>query len=279
MNDLEKVLIAIDYIETHLMEKLDLDKIAQATHYSKFHLHRSFTKTVGVTIYEYSRRRQLSEAAKLLVFSNKSIVDIALLSGYSSQQAFATMFKAMYKQSPNQFRENNVYYPLQLKYELEGYKSAIHFGDTGSASSITFATEKDIPSWMELTRLVIDGFPYLNEEEYLITLKRCIKQKEALILKEEDIAIGTMLFSSKSGSIEFLGVHPLYRSKGITELFLDKVWNEFFKDKEVISITTYRDGDKADTGYREELKELGFAEAELLTEFGYPTQKFIMKKK
>lgn len=261
------------------MEKLDLDKIAQAIHYSKFHLHRSFTKTVGLTIYEYSRRRQLSEAAKLLVFSNKSIVDIALLSGYSSQQAFATMFKAMYKQSPNQFRENNVYYPLQLKYELEGHTNPIHFGDTGSVSSITFATEKDIPSWMELTSLVIDGFPYLNEEDYLITLKRCIKQKEALILKDEDIAIGIMLFSSKSGSIEFLGVHPLYRSKGITELFLDKVWNEFFKDKEVISITTYRDGDKADTGYREELKELGFAEAELLTEFGYPTQKFIMKKK
>lgn len=279
MNDLEKVLIAIEYIETHLMEKLDLDKIAQATHYSKFHLHRSFTKTIGLTIYEYSRRRQLSEAAKLLVFSNKSIVDIALLSGYSSQQAFATMFKAMYKQSPNQFRENKVYYPLQLKYELEGYTSAIYFEDIDDMSSITFATKKDIPRWMELTRLVVDGFPYLNEENYLITLNRYIKRKEALILKEDDIAIGIMLFSTKSGTIEFLGIHPLYRSKGITELFLDTVWNEFFKDKDVISITTYRDGDKADTGYREELKELGFIEAELLIEFGYPTQKFVMKKK
>ena len=40
-----------------------------------------------------------------------------------------------------------------------------------------------------------------------------------------------------------------------------------------ISITTYRKGDRADTGYREELRQLGFAERELLIEFGYPTQR------
>ena len=41
-----------------------------------------------------------------------------------------------------------------------------------------------------------------------------------------------------------------------------------------ISMTTFREGDKADTGHRETLKQLGFAERELLTEFGYPTQRF-----
>lgn len=45
-----------------------------------------------------------------------------------------------------------------------------------------------------------------------------------------------------------------------------------------MSTTTYREGDKADTGHRETLTELGFAEAELLIEFGYPTQKFISPK-
>ena len=46
-----------------------------------------------------------------------------------------------------------------------------------------------------------------------------------------------------------------------------------------ISITTYRAGDKADTGYREELYQLGFAEKELLVEFGYPTQRFVLPQK
>ena len=39
-------------------------------------------------------------------------------------------------------------------------------------------------------------------------------------------------------------------------------------------MTTYREGDKADTSHRDTLKQLGFAERELLIELGYPTQRF-----
>lgn len=53
--------------------------------------------------------------------------------------------------------------------------------------------------------------------------------------------------------------------------------NELVPEKE-LHITTYRKGDKADTGHRRALKDLGFAEAELLTEFGYPTQRFILPR-
>ena len=42
-------------------------------------------------------------------------------------------------------------------------------------------------------------------------------------------------------------------------------------------MTTFRAGDKADTGYRDLLKSLGFAERELLIEYGYPTQRFVLK--
>jgi transcriptional regulator GlxA family with amidase domain len=107
-------------MEANLTKKIDLDMIAEAVHYSKYHLHRVFSKTVGITIHDYLQRRQLTEAAKLLVFSNMSIIDIALLSGYESQQAFTSIFTAMYKQSPNKYRENERFYPLQLKYEFKG---------------------------------------------------------------------------------------------------------------------------------------------------------------
>lgn len=87
----------IDFIENHLDGKLELDTVAASVHYSKYHLHRMFTETVGMTIHDYVSRRQLTEAAKLLVFSKKSIIDIALICGYESQQAFTSAFKAMYK--------------------------------------------------------------------------------------------------------------------------------------------------------------------------------------
>ena len=58
----------IDYIETHLDGKVDLEMVAEAVYYSKYHLHRMFTSTVGMTIHDYVQRRQLTEAAKLGVF-------------------------------------------------------------------------------------------------------------------------------------------------------------------------------------------------------------------
>ena len=43
----------IDYIESHLDGKLELETVAEAVHYSKYHLHRLFTETVGMTIHDY----------------------------------------------------------------------------------------------------------------------------------------------------------------------------------------------------------------------------------
>ena len=50
----------IDYIENHLDGKLELETVAEAVHYSKYHLHRLFTDTVGMTIHDYVQRRQSS---------------------------------------------------------------------------------------------------------------------------------------------------------------------------------------------------------------------------
>lgn len=65
--NIKAVMAAIDYIESHLHEKPDLETIAEALHYSKYHLHRMFTGTVGLTIQTYAQRRRLTEVAKLLV--------------------------------------------------------------------------------------------------------------------------------------------------------------------------------------------------------------------
>ena len=246
----------IDFIENHLDGKLELDTVAASVHYSKYHLHRMFTETVGMTIHDYVSRRQLTEAAKLLVFSKKSIIDIALICGYESQQAFTSAFKAMYKMPPAEYRDLGQFYPLQLRFYL--HKEA-HSNMKFTSDDIKLATISDIPAWMELVRMVVDGYPYLDEADYLAKLKNSIKKRQALILPLGNLAIGIMAFSYNTGSIEFMGVHPQYRSYGIPKLFLDKLMNEYLPQQE-ISTTTYRENDKADTGYRNELKQLGFAE-------------------
>lgn len=268
------VITVIDYIEEHLSEKLDLDIVANAVHYSKYHLHRTFTSSVGLTIHDYIKRRRLTEAAKLLVFSKKSIIEIALIAGYESQQAFTSIFKDMYKKSPNKYRKEQAFYPLQLRFILK--KEDLLLKDISEMQKeITLAKVSDIPLWMDLVRLVIDGFPNLQEEEYLSQLKQYVFEERALILKFNGIAIANMVFNKDTRSIDFFGIHPQYRNSDIAQVFLKKVMEDFLMNT-AISITTFREGDKADTGHRDMIKKLGFAEAELLMEFGYPTQKFVL---
>ena len=276
MNKVENIISVINYIEEHLSEKLTLSSIAKSVGYSKYHLHRIFSDTVGLSIHDYVQRRQLTEAAKLLVFSDRPILEIALISGYESQQAFTNIFRQMYKKSPNEYRSDEEFYPLQLKFDLKAGSPQNHTM-MDAKENISFATAEDIPVWMDLVHLVVDGFPHLNESEYLMTLKEYIRKKQALILKSEGIAVAVMTISHNTGSIDFFGVHPLYRNSNIARLFLDKLMNELLADRS-ISITTFREGDKADTGYRDAYLNLGFAEAELLTEFGYPTQSLILAK-
>ncbi len=262
---------AIRYMEDNLHDKLDLDKVASALHYSKYHLHRIFTKSVCLTIHDYAKRRQLTEAAKLLVFSKKPIIEIAFMSGYESQQAFTDIFKAMYKTTPAEFREAEEFYPLQLEIHLKEELLKMDL----KKDNIKFATLADVDDWMELVDLTIDGYPCLNRAEYIENLHQYIADKKALILRDEGMAIGIMGFSTDTGSIDFFAVHPQYRNLGITKLFLDKLVEELLYGRE-ITLTTYREGDKADTGYREEYCRLGFAERELLVEFGYPTQRLVL---
>jgi len=61
------------------------------------------------------------------VFSQKPIIEIALISGYESQQAFTGMFKAMYKTTPARFREAETFYPLQLEIYLKEAPVRVNF--------------------------------------------------------------------------------------------------------------------------------------------------------
>lgn len=259
------------YIEDNLHDRLDLDMVAAALHYSKYHLHRIFKNTAGLSIHDYIRRRQLTEAARLLVFSGKPVIEIALISGYRSQQAFTDIFKAMYKVSPARFREMGGFYPLQLEMHLKEKPVGMDF----TKDSIKFATSADVDAWMELVRLTVDGYPRLDEAEYMDKLYQYIADRKALILRDEGMVAGIMGFSRDTGNIDFLAVHPQYRHTGVTELFLGKIMDGLSCGKE-ISVTTYRAGDKADTGYREEYRRIGFAEKELLVEYGYPVQRLVL---
>lgn len=107
----------IDFIEENLTDDLDLEKIADVACYSKYHLHRMFADVVGCTVHQYIQRRRLTEAARQLVYTDKSIMDITLTAGYETQQSFTLAFKKLYRESPQVYRKKKEFKSIQLKYK------------------------------------------------------------------------------------------------------------------------------------------------------------------
>lgn len=117
------ILKVIDFIEDNLTyADLDLNKIADIASYSKFHLHRMFSDIVGCTIHQYIQKRRLTEAARQLVYTDNSIIDIAFISGYETQQSFTLAFKKLYQESPQVYRKRRNFWPKQLKFEKQNEK-------------------------------------------------------------------------------------------------------------------------------------------------------------
>lgn len=268
-----KISEVLDYIEGHLDDKLDLAKVAMAVHYSKYYLHRMFTQVVGMTLHDYIRRRRLTEAAKGLVFSRKPILEIAFLAGYGSQQAFSTVFKAMYKRTPLAYRAQGVFYPLQLAFTLNDNPS---IGET--LWRMADVTAVDVAAWMDFTALVVDGFPYFDATYHRKRLKDYIAQRQAVMMWDNAVVIGAAAFCRQKRSIDFLAVHPQYRQYGLAKEMVRFITTQALMGQEV-SITTFRAGDKADIGQRAAYMQLGFVEAELSNEWGYPTQRLVLPHK
>ncbi len=126
----------IDYIENHLNEKFNLDEIAKAVGYSKYHLNRIFSEITGKTIHKYIQERRLSDSAVKLISSNHPIIEIAQEAGYSSQQSYTLAFRRFYQCSPKAYRK-------QYRVSLQNISLSIN-SSTNSWNSIVCLMSKGV---------------------------------------------------------------------------------------------------------------------------------------
>jgi len=97
----------LDHIDRNLDAALDLDAVSSVAAFSKFHFHRQFKATFGVSLHRYVQLARLQRASKRLADSQgQSVTDIALDAGYETPHAFARAFRQRFKQSPSSFRKS-----------------------------------------------------------------------------------------------------------------------------------------------------------------------------
>ena len=142
---------------------------------------------------------------------------------------------------------------------------------------VEFGRTSDIDSWMRLVRKVSWNFPGLETEqsidEHKIIVLKFMNDKRALCVKNEQEIVGVLLYSRKYNMICCLSVDPAYRKRGIASLLLKEALDKLDRD---ITVSTFRKNDVKGIAPRKLYKKFGFEEGELIEEFGYPNQRFVL---
>jgi len=105
VNYLNQIQLGIDFIETYLEEDIALTTVAREAGLSQWHYQRIFKALTKETLKTYIRSRRLVNALDKLLETRLGILDIAILAGYNSQEAFTRAFKEHYALTPNEFRQ------------------------------------------------------------------------------------------------------------------------------------------------------------------------------
>ena len=99
---------AINYIEDHITEELDYERIAKESFSSSFHFQRVFSILCGYTLGEYIRNRRLTLAGADLANTREKVIDVACKYGYDNPESFAKAFQKFHGITPSQARGSGV---------------------------------------------------------------------------------------------------------------------------------------------------------------------------
>ncbi len=108
MHAWEAIQKTLDYIEEHIGEEIEIEKLAETAALSLFYYQRLFGRLVKKSVREYIKLRRLARALKVLHNKDLRILDIALDYGFGSHETFTRAFKEAYSMTPEQYRENPV---------------------------------------------------------------------------------------------------------------------------------------------------------------------------
>ncbi len=120
VNSLELLTTALSYLEDNLTEKITTEDVAKACYCSKSTLEKLFRCVSHTSVHDYIIRRRMMKAAKILYSHREiSILDVAVLYGYTSNEAFTRAFKQVWNCTPSEFRNSTRYSELFPRFEFD----------------------------------------------------------------------------------------------------------------------------------------------------------------
>ncbi len=155
-NIAEKLNLVIEYIESHLTNEIDQDKIAKIACCSYYDVGRIFSLIAGINISDYIRKRRLTMAGVELKYNGARVIDVALKYGYDSPISFARAFQAFHGFNPSLASKSDtilnmfprLIYQICVKEVLEVMKKEI-ITINGKEYEASYFGESDMSSWSD----------------------------------------------------------------------------------------------------------------------------------
>ena len=94
------------HIRHHLSDNLELNSLAKIANLSPIYFHKMFCEFYGVSPAKYVLDQRIERAKTLLLTSEKSMIEISAICGFSSQSYFNYKFKEICGVSPLKFRKS-----------------------------------------------------------------------------------------------------------------------------------------------------------------------------
>lgn len=102
----DRIKAMLAYLNNHYMEKVTLEKIAQAGMCSKRECNRSFQNQLHTSPFDYLLQIRMQKACNYLVNTSSSITDISTACGFGGTSYFIKLFREKYGYSPKEYRKN-----------------------------------------------------------------------------------------------------------------------------------------------------------------------------
>lgn len=93
-----------DYLDTHYTEKITLDDLAERFYINKFYLTRVFKEQFGLSVTSYLVQLRITQAKRLLRFSDASMEAVAQECGLHDANYFSRLFKKIEGITPGEYR-------------------------------------------------------------------------------------------------------------------------------------------------------------------------------
>lgn len=158
---------ATQYIEKHLMDHMSIDDVASEVGYSLFHFSRLFNQYIGHSPYDYMMRRRLTEAAKVILDTEKSIMDVALDYRFNHAVSFSRAFKKLFGLAPVQLRRQKT--SLMYYKEVATYDYIQHINN----GLVKVPTIQQLDAFYLIGQIQCNKRFFYNEEDLNFDYKIC----------------------------------------------------------------------------------------------------------